>query len=255
MLKKDKDPLDCASYRPISLLNCDVKILAKVLASRLEDVLPTVISPDQTGFIKNRQSFFNIRRLLNVVYFQHQSVPECVVSLDAEKAFDRVEWEYLFLVLEKFGFGPAFLSWIKLLYSAPSAVVLTNGLSSQPFNLHRGTRQGCPLSPLLFALAIEPLAIALRECQQITGITRGEAVHKVTLYADDLLLFISNPQTSLPAALTLLENFGQLSGYRLNLHKSVFFPINKVDLQLQYSNIPLKIVKNKFTYLGVCITR
>ncbi len=139
MLKKDKDPLDCASYRPISLLNCDVKILAKVLASRLEDVLPTVISPDQTGFIKNRQSFFNIRRLLNVVYFQHQSVPECVVSLDAEKAFDRVEWEYLFLVLEKFGFGPAFLSWIKLLYSAPSAVVLTNGLSSQPFNLHRGT--------------------------------------------------------------------------------------------------------------------
>ncbi len=57
LLKKDKDPLDCASYRPISLLNCDVKILAKVLASRLEDVLPTVISPDQTGFIKNRQSF------------------------------------------------------------------------------------------------------------------------------------------------------------------------------------------------------
>ncbi len=223
LLKKDKDPLDCASYRPISLLNCDVKILAKVLASRLEDVLPTVISPDQTGFIKNRQSFFNIRRLLNVVYFQHQSVPECVVSLDAEKAFDRVEWEYLFLVLEKFGFGPAFLSWIKLLYSAPSAVVLTNGLSSQPFNLHRGTRQGCPLSPLLFALAIEPLAIALRECQQITGITCGEAVHKVTLYADDLLLFISNPQTSLPAALSLLENFGQLSGYRLNLHKSDFF--------------------------------
>ncbi len=160
-----------------------------------------------------------------------------------------------FLVLEKFGFGPAFLSWIKLLYSAPSTVVLTNGLSSQPFNLHHGTWQGCPLSPLLFALAIEPLAIALRECQQITGITRGEAVHKVTLYADDLLLFISNPQTSLPAALTLLENFGQLSGYRLNLHKSVFFPINKVDLQLQYSNIPLKIVKNKFTYLSVCITR
>lgn len=73
LLKKDKDPLDCASYRPISLLNCDVKILAKVLASRLEDVLPTIISPDQTGFIKNRQSFFNIRRLLNVIY--------CILSI------------------------------------------------------------------------------------------------------------------------------------------------------------------------------
>ena len=71
LLKKDKDPLDCASYRPISLFNCEVKILAKVLASRLEDVLPTIIFPDQTGFIKNHQSFFNIRRLLNVVYSQH----------------------------------------------------------------------------------------------------------------------------------------------------------------------------------------
>lgn len=118
---------------------------------------------------------------------------------------------------------------------------------SQAFNLYRGTRQGCPLSPLLFALAIEPLAIALRENQQIIGITRNTAEHKVTLYADDLLLFISNPQASLPVALTLLENFGRLSGYKFNLYKSEFFPVNMVDTQLQYTNIPLKIVKNKFT--------
>lgn len=81
---------------------------------------------------------------------------ECLVSLDAEKAFDRVEREYLFLVLKKIGYGLVFLSCIKLLYSAPSAVVLTNILYSRPFNLYHGTRPGCPLSPLLFALAIEP---------------------------------------------------------------------------------------------------
>ena len=74
----------------------DVKIIAKVLARRLEDVLPSVISPDQTGFIKNRQSFFNIRRLFNILYSPSESVPECIISMDAEKAFVRVEWALLF---------------------------------------------------------------------------------------------------------------------------------------------------------------
>lgn len=92
--KKGKDPEDCASYRPISLLNADVKILAKVLARRLEDTLPSIIDTDQTGFVKNHHSFFNVRRLLNILHSPNNSVPECVVSLDAEKAFDRVEWKY-----------------------------------------------------------------------------------------------------------------------------------------------------------------
>ena len=254
LAKGGKDPLDCASYRPISLLNNDVKILAKVLARRLEDVLPSVISPDQTGFIKNRQSFFNIRRLFNILYSPSESVPECIISMDAEKAFDRVEWDYLFTVLEKFGFGPVFISWIRLLYSAPSASVLTNSQYSTPFSLHRGTRQGCPISPLLFALAIEPLAIALRDSNQITGVVRGGSEHRVSLFADDLLLYISNPGVSLPAAMSLLNTFSQFSGYKLNLHKSELFPINHQASQLRL-NVPFKIARNSFTYLGVNVTR
>lgn len=254
LAKSGKDPLDCASYRPISLLNTDVKILAKVLARRLEDALPLVISPDQTGFVKNRHSFFNIRRLLNILYTPSATLPECIVSMDAEKAFDRVEWEYLFTVLEKFGFGPSFINWIKLLYSSPSASVLTNGQYSRPFDLHRGTRQGCPLSPLLFALAIEPLAIAIRDSGDISGVLRGGTEHKVSLYADDLLLYISNPNTSLPAVLALLKKFSLFSGYKLNLHKSELFPISHRASQL-HLNVPFKISKNSFTYLGVSITQ
>ncbi|XP_059838364.1 E3 ubiquitin-protein ligase E3D isoform X2 [Hypanus sabinus] len=109
ILKKDKDPTNCASYRPISLLNVDSKIFSKLLASRLEKVLPKIISDDQTGFIKNRYSFFNIRRLLNIVYTPSHDTSECVISLDAEKAFDRVEWPYLFNVLDKFNFSPIFM--------------------------------------------------------------------------------------------------------------------------------------------------
>lgn len=116
--------------------------------------------------------------------------PEAVISLDAEKALDRVEWNYLFYALERFGFGQEFISWIKLLYSSPVASVRTNDTHSDYFPLHRSTRQGCPLSPLLFAVAIEPLAIALRSEPHITGITRYGLEQKVSLYANDLLLYV-----------------------------------------------------------------
>ena len=173
--KPGKDPLEPGSYRPISLLNTDYKILAKILATRLENILPTIIFQDQTGFIKNRHLFFNIRRLLNIIYTQgsHKQNEELLLSLDAEKAFDRVEWDYLFSTLSRFGFGPNFVSLIKLLYVQPQACVQTNNINSSYFPLGRSTRQGCPLSPLLFAIAIEPLAISLRTNKEYSGILRG----------------------------------------------------------------------------------
>ena len=254
LLKKDKDPQCCSSFRPISLLNQDFKILAKALGLRLEKLLPSIISNDQTGFIRGRQSFCNVRRLLNILHTPSQhSGAEAVISLDAEKAFDRVEWDYLFFALEKFGFGHNFISWIRLLYTSPMASVLTNYQMSDHFYLGRGTRQGCPLSPLLFSIAIEPLVIALRQDDRIEGITRGGQTHKVSLYADDLLLFLSNPDTTLPHVLSLLSSFGAISGYKLNLNKSEYFPITPSHpLQI---DIPFKIVKDSFKYLGVTITR
>lgn len=111
------------------------------MAHRLESVLPKVISEDQTGFIKGRHSFSNIRRLANVIYSPGpSSTAEAIISLDVEKAFDRVEWKYLFAVLERFGFGDMFLAWIRLLYSSPQACIQTNQSHSKFFPLSRGTR-------------------------------------------------------------------------------------------------------------------
>jgi hypothetical protein len=138
ILKKDKNPAECSSYRPISLLNVDVKILAKTFARRLETSLTSIISEDQTGFIRGRQLSSNIRRLLNIVSApSSEGKPEMVLSLDAEKAFDRVEWGYLFRVLEKFGFGRTFITWIRLLYSSPLARVNTNRQYSTYFPVPR----------------------------------------------------------------------------------------------------------------------
>jgi hypothetical protein len=134
-------------------LTADVKLLAKVLACRLEPCLQDVISDDRTGFIKGRQLFSNVRWLLNIILSPSISPdPKIAVSLDAEKAFNRVEWDYLFKILGRFGFVSNFISWISLLYSAPMDSEHTNSPYSKHFPLSRGTRQGCPMSPLLFAM-------------------------------------------------------------------------------------------------------
>lgn len=113
LLKKDKDPTLCSSFRSISLLNVDYKILAKVLALRLQHVFPGIITSDQTGFMFGRQSFHNTRRLLNILNMPSSTSPELVVTLNAEKAFDHVEWEFLFDVMNRFGLGESFISWVK----------------------------------------------------------------------------------------------------------------------------------------------
>ncbi len=155
LLKKVKDPLDCSSYRPISLIPCDVKIYAKVFASRMEKVIHSLIKEDQTGFIKGRNASDNMRRLLHILDFADSHPTPCAVfSLDAEKAFDRLEWNYMWVVLQCFGFGEHFISMIKTLYHSPAASVITGNIISPSFPLQRGTRQGCPLSPLLFCLSL-----------------------------------------------------------------------------------------------------
>ena len=101
-----------------------------------------------------------------------------ILSLDATKAFDTVEWPYLFEILTRFGLGDRFIAWVKVLYSKPRARLRVNNNLSLPFELHRGTQQGCPLSPLLFALAVEPLAILLRTTSEVAGFCRGQKEEK-----------------------------------------------------------------------------
>lgn len=146
-----------------------------------------------------------------------------LVSLDVEKAFDRVNWCYLSTVFSNFEFQVSIFRVIMSLYTSPSASVFTSGFLSSPFTISNGTRQGCPLSPLVFALCVEPLAAYIRTSPDISGITVGSLEHKIGLYANNIILICTSPEKSLSALLQILEEYSSIFYYiyyKLNKSKS-----------------------------------
>lgn len=248
--KKGKDHTKCFNFRPISLINSDLKVYARVLAIRLEKYIGKLVHSDQSGFIPHRSAADNIRRLLHIINeSKDKKSPYAVLSLDADKAFDRLNWDYLWEVLDKFGFDKKFINMVQIIYNNPSASIATNGLHSQPFDILRGTRQGCPLSPMLFALSLEPLAQKIRQ-DQICSISIKGTQHAISLYADDILLYFSDFGT-IQNILEIFNCFGKFSGYRINWSKSSLLPLNKKAQSMQITtDIP---ITNQITYLGILI--
>lgn len=144
-----------------------------------------------------------------------------LLSLDAMKAFDQVSWQYLIQTLKCFHFGPNFIKWIETLYSNPQSAVKVNGFLSDRFTLEHGCRQGCPLSPLLFDISIEPLAQLIRDDSNIKGFTINGEQHKISLYADDVLLYLTKPATTIPYLKDFILRYGYFSGYKINVDKTM----------------------------------
>ena len=146
-----------SNYRPISILNSDYRILTRILVNRLNPVAKFLVHPDQTGFIPGRLISDNGMLLTSMLEYAEwdPSFTGRLLFLDFEKAFDSIEWTWIFDTLTAFGIPPAFITLIRMCYHAPHACIIVNGHRSRPFTVGRGVRQGCPLSPLLFALAIK----------------------------------------------------------------------------------------------------
>lgn len=255
--KPGRDPEHLGSYRPLALLNTDYKIYASILAKRLAPLVKLLIHPDQNGFVPTRSTSLNIRRLFRVQQYALDRWPRsgCLV-LDLEKVFDSLEWPYLAAILRKFDLGGQYLSMIQLLYQNPTVRVRTGRLISEALRVRRGTRQGCPLSPLLFSLAMEPLAELLRRGGEEWGIPLGDGTHAVSLYADDLLLYIRDLHAIPNTIENTLKEFEQLSGLRVNWSKSGIYAFNDQTVE---TNImrgeTLTWYHSTFRYLGIHIYR
>ena len=178
-----------------------------------------------------------------------KDTPIAAILLDTQKAFNRVEWSFLHYTLCKVGCGDSFVKWVSVIYSDPRAAVMTNGMISPFFNLTRGTKQGDPLSPLLFTLFLEPLATAIR-AQSSIKVVHGEEEHKMILYVDDILLIIEDPLLAIPNILSTIESFSKLSGYKMNWQKSECMPISKGCSQSILTTFRFKWVQTG-KYLGI----
>lgn len=206
--KEGKDHLLPKNYRPISLINLDCKIYAKILATRLNLILPKLIGTSQVGFLKNRLSSDNTRLLCHALEKARVTpTPSVAITLDAEKAFNRVSWSFLKQCMLSFNLGTTYTDMVMALYASPSARIAINGSLSEPFLLEQGTRQGCPLSPGLFLLALEPLIKDINDNDNITGINFGNTRVKLAAYADDILVITEKPKTSIQALMETIDRY------------------------------------------------
>ena len=255
--KKDAELYFIKNWRPLSLLNTDYKIAAKAIANRIKSVLPNVINNDQTGFLKGRFIGENVRLIDSVIrYAAEKNIPGLLLFIDFEKAFDSLERPFISDSLRYFGFGPSLITWVKVLYCKSESCVLNNGWSSDFFDIQRGVRQGCPLSPYLFILSAEILAKAIRKNPNIRGISINNNDIKISQYADDTTLILDGSREALISALRFLDEFSNLSGLKLNDTKTEALWIGS---SIGNDNLPtpgysLKWPKEKVKMLGVWLS-
>ena len=204
---KDRSRRDELNYwRPISFLNVDYKLVGE----------------DQVCGIPGRSIFDHLHLLRNVCdYVDRNGIKIGILNLDQAKAFGRVSHRFLFDVLEAFGFGPGFRSWVKLLYTDVLSSILVNGNVTAAFQVRRSVRQGCGLSPLFYVLSVEPFARKVRGSSKVSGLQIPGSRDRVRTiqYADDLSVMVRN-EAEVREVLAVAELFRKASGALLNKEKS-----------------------------------
>ena len=219
-LPKKGDLADVKNWRPISLLNADYKVFAKCIADRISRFLPVVISPSQTASIKRRKISHNVSLLRDFIFLADtRKLDAFLISLDQMKAYDRVNWSFLFSMLKSLNFPDTLIRWVQILYTDISSVVTINGFFGHPFKLTRGNRQGCPLSPALYDIFAEALYIVLVTNPDIIGPEEFGNDPVISQFLDDAAVGALGVD-SVFAIFRSLRIFERATGAKVNPSKS-----------------------------------
>ena len=236
--KKGKDKTKIENLRPISLSNCDIKIITKAIALRTNELLDGILSNTQTGYVPGR-NVGNNSRLLEELISEHVKLEKdaYIITLDAKKAFDSVDHEYLLRCLGAYGFPETYINIIKLIYKDLNASVMVNGYTGKRFDIGRSVKQGDALSCALFVIALDPLLRAIDSDVDINGIKiNNNQVVKTMSYADDITGLVID-RNSIQKLITLYEQFSTLCGIELNMPKTEIVNIGLPIFSKQYFKI------------------
>jgi hypothetical protein len=256
---KTKEANNIKQYKPICLLNVIYKVFTKTLMLRLEKVMGRIINKSQSGFLKIRNIMDGIMALHEILHDTRIKKKDgLVLKLDFEKAYDKLNWDFLFECLKQRGFCAKWCEWIKLVMSSRTVSVKINNTSGSYFKSGRGVRQGDPLFPFLFNIAADTLDKMISLAQRnklIQGLVPDYIENGVTIlqYADDTILCIQDNREQASHLKLLLDWYESMSGLKINFSKSGVIMVSQDDAKnLEFSNMfNCAIGKWPIKYLGV----
>ncbi|XP_062089492.1 uncharacterized protein LOC133796026 [Humulus lupulus] len=229
LIPKMACPDSVSDYRPIACCNVVYKVATKMICSRLRNILPSIISDNQSGFVRGRQIVHNIMVCQDLVrgYDRRRAKSSCMFKIDLQKAYDTLDWDFLQEMMLALGFPTKFVSLIMACVCTPRLSFMVNGSLQGFIQPKRGLRQGDPMSPLLFIIGMEYLSHILKKVANLTSFQFHPRCKSIKLthlcFVDDLLLFCKGDYKSASLLLQGFKLFSNTSGLQPNMGKSAVF--------------------------------